>query len=136
MIAAHARASLVSASVACEATPPVQVSALVRLARPTSAPSRPDDVLCYSEDDAKARKLAQSVADLEGRAIYLLEIYRPSPRGFPGERRFLSPAYYVSRHPEPQVDVPWLSQADLVGPPFSGPLLVDVVLPRAGGPSR
>ena len=87
------------------------------------------DVLCYTGRRCLARVLAQSAADTERREVYVLEGYRPSDRGF------LSPCYYVSRHPTPTIAVDGLPSPESVGPPFSVPLLVDVVLPRSADQS-
>ncbi len=83
------------------------------------------DVLCFTERQHLARALAQSAADTERREVYVLKGYRPNKRGF------LSPCYYVSRHPSPTLAVEGLPSPESVGSPFSGPLLVDVVLPRS-----
>lgn len=101
-----------------------------------STPERHGDVICYAGARRKATDLAQSVADLERRPAYVLKGYRRNKRGF------LSPAYYVSRHAAPRIVVEGLPSAEVIGPPFSSPLLIHTALPtvrsarradRAGG---
>jgi hypothetical protein len=80
-------------------------------------------VPCHANGLYKARALARSLADHLGREAYVLLGYRPNTRGF------RSPTYYVSKIPAPKIVVDGLPSADLAGPPFSSPLLLESVPP-------
>jgi hypothetical protein len=80
-------------------------------------------VPCHTNDPHEARELARSLADHLGQEAYVLLGYRPNERGF------RSPTYYVSKIPAPKIVVDGLPASDLVGPPFSGPLLLEKVPP-------
>jgi hypothetical protein len=80
-------------------------------------------VPCCTDGPHKARALARNLADHLGQEAYVLLGYRPNKRGF------RSPTYYVSKIPAPKIVVNGLPSADLVGPPFSGPLLLERVPP-------
>jgi hypothetical protein len=71
-----------------------------------------------------AVEFAQSIADRTRAVAYVLKGYRPN------KRRFRSPAYYVSRSKAPEIVVDGLPSPELVGPPYSGALLLDTFYPR------
>lgn len=104
---------------------PIDASAV--LSDPVEADPRVGDVLCYSGRRRRARLLAQRVADLERREVYVLWGFRPN------RRCFRSRVYYVSLHPSPRIEVDGLPSPALVGPPCSGPLLLYVVRPQSTG---
>jgi hypothetical protein len=55
--------------------------------------------------------------------MHVLVGYRPS------ERRFLARVFYVSRVRDLKISVEGLPSPDLVGPPYSSPLLVNTLEP-------
>jgi len=81
-------------------------------------------IVCYAGGRRRAVTAAQIAADHERAPMYVLKGYRPNRRGF------RSPAYYVSRLPAPEIEVSGLPSRDLVGPPYSAPVLLEMIQPR------
>lgn len=80
-------------------------------------------VLCYSSSCRRTLGLARSTARTVGDDVYVLVGYRRNVRGY------WYRVYYLSLVSDPDVVVDGLPDPGVVGPPYSGPLLLEVIGP-------
>ena len=89
----------------------------------TASRSPGPGVLCYSASCRRTLDLARSTARTTREEVFVLVGYRRNVRGH------WYRVYYLSLVEDPEIAVDGLPDPGVVGPPYSSPLLLEVVAP-------